>query len=274
MVHNKNKTIINNKNIIQICGNIKRKRAAPTKKQQPSNFNSPAQHLYTRENPILYTPNSFPNSTALEDQSRRVRFINAMRDPESTRSPYSIFDNGSNTFEREGNTEGLERPPQPQIRPDEYFSRPRSLVRPVQRVELSSPFTAMSPLDRFHSPFHEEVDEEGEEEEESQAEEQQVSMPVTRFDSPNKTYVPFQSPYRPQQEAQLDEVIIGDEEAEQLADAKEIEDAQALEDEYAAIREEEERMRIEKLKAAQRESRERLAKELDRKKKYKLNLKK
>ena len=270
MVHNKNKTIINNKNIIQICGNIKRKRAAPTKKQQPSNFNSPAQHLYTRENPILYTPNSFPNSTALEDQSRRVRFINAMRDPESTRSPYSIFDNGSNTFEREGNTEGLERPPQPQIRPDEYFSRPRSLVRPVQRVELSSPFTAMSPLDRFHSPFQsaEDIDEEGEgeEEEESQAEEQQVSMPVTRFDSPNKTYVPFQSPYRPQQEAQLDEVIIGDEEAEQLADAKEREDAQALEDEYAAIREEEERMRIEKLKAAQRESRERLAKELERKK--------
>jgi hypothetical protein len=195
-----------------------------------------------------------------------------MRDPESTKSPYSIFDNGSNTFEREGNTEGLERQPQPQIRPDEYFSRPRSLVRPVQRVELSSPFTAMSPLDRFHSPFQSavDIDEEGEgedEEEESQPEEQQVSMPVTRFDSPNKTYVPFQSPYRPQQEAQLDEVIIGDEEAEQLADAKEREDAQALEDEYAAIREEEEKMRIEKLKAAQRESRERLAKELDRKKK-------
>jgi hypothetical protein len=39
-----------------------------------------------------------------------------MRDPNSTKSPYSIFDNGSNTFQREGNTPGYEEPTTQQIK--------------------------------------------------------------------------------------------------------------------------------------------------------------
>ena len=66
--------------------------------------------------------NSFPNSTGLED--RRARFIDAMRDPFSTKSPYSIFDNGSNTFAREGNTVGAEQPVQPVINQASYFEQP------------------------------------------------------------------------------------------------------------------------------------------------------
>ena len=137
---NKNKTIINNKNIIQICSNLK-----PRRRKQPkqSNYNNPAQHLNTRDNPTLYTPlNTFPNSSSLDDQSRRVRFMEAMRDPTSTKSPYSIFDNGSNTFEREGNTQGSERAIiRPQISQGDYFSAPRALSRPpIQRFSASSPY--------------------------------------------------------------------------------------------------------------------------------------
>jgi hypothetical protein len=136
---NKNKTIINNKNIIQICSNLK-----PRRRKQPkqSNYNNPAQHLNTRDNPTLYTPsNTFPNSSSLDDQSRRVRFMEAMKDPTSTKSPYSIFDNGSNTFEREGNTQGLERAiTRPQISQDTFFSAPRASSRPIQRFSLSSPY--------------------------------------------------------------------------------------------------------------------------------------
>ena len=137
---NKNKTIINNKNIIQICSNLK-----PRRRKQPkqSNYNNPAQHLNTRDNPTLYTPlNTFPNSSSLDDQSRRVRFMEAMRDPTSTKSPYSIFDNGSNTFEREGNTQGSERSiVRPQISQGDYFSAPRALSRPpIQRFSASSPY--------------------------------------------------------------------------------------------------------------------------------------
>ncbi len=124
---NKNKTIINNKNIIQICSTLKPRRR---KQAKQSNYNNPAQHLLnTRENPTLYTPlNTFPNSSSLDDQSRRVRFMEAMRDPTSTKSPYSIFDNGSNTFEREGNTQGSERAIiRPQISQGDYFSAPRAL---------------------------------------------------------------------------------------------------------------------------------------------------
>ena len=277
MVHTKNKTIINNKNIIQICG-VQSRRAKKKQQQKSSgSYNQPAQHLYTRDTPMYA---SFPNSTSLSDQAERIRFIQAMRDPQSTKSPYSIFDNGSNTFEREGNTSGVEEQAQPQIRQDDYFSRPRSLLRPVQRVELSSPFTAMSPLDRFHSPFQSAVniddvpaDEEDEQDKDLGYQEEPISIPATRFTSPNKTHVPFQSPFRPPQEAQLDEIVIGDDEAEQLADAKDREDAQALEDELTAIREMEETKRIEKLKAGQRESRERLAKELERKKKIQAKFK-
>ena len=118
------------------------------------------------------------------------------------------------------------------------------------------------------------VDEEDEQDKDLGYQEEPVSSPTTRFTSPNKTHVPFQSPFRPpQEEAQLDEIVIGDDDAKQLADAKDREDAQAIADEYQAIREMEETKRIEKLKAGQRESRERLAKELDRKKKIQAKFK-
>ena len=80
--------------------------------------------------------NSFPNSTGLED--RRARFFDAMRDPFSTKSPYSIFDNGSNTFAREGNTVGAEVPVQPVINQASYFEQPRTVIRSPQRIPASS----------------------------------------------------------------------------------------------------------------------------------------
>jgi len=106
---NKNKTIINNKNIIQIC-NLKTKRQRQSKRQSSNNSgsNNADSNLYTKNNPSYYSPAyTFPNSSALEDEAKRIRFINAMRDPTSTKSPYSLFDSGSNTFPREGNTIGM-----------------------------------------------------------------------------------------------------------------------------------------------------------------------
>jgi len=276
---NKSKTIINNKNIIQICGNLKPKKKAKTNRQLSSPSNFP---LDTRINPALYTSiNSFPNSSSLDDQSRRVRFIQAMRDPQSTKSPYSLFDTGSNTFPRQGNTSGVEQQIQPQISQSDYFSNPRTLSRPIRRFEASSPFqlddsTAMSPINRFHSPFQSDNqdDEEEEDDDEAVVEElkpiQRYEAPETRFNSPNKTHIPFKSPYKqpepPHTLTLQDEAIITDNEAQQLADEKEREEARALENEYKAIREEEEKRRLEKLKSAQNKSRERLARELERKK--------
>jgi hypothetical protein len=56
--------------------------------------------------------------------------------PNSTKSPYSIFDNGSNTFAREGNTVGAEQPMQPSISQSDYFQNrqqsffvPKSILR-------------------------------------------------------------------------------------------------------------------------------------------------
>ena len=127
---NKNKTIINNKNIIQICG------ATRKQQKQSSNYSPKINPSSTNVSVIPHssTPiyNSFPNSTSLEDESRRIRFLHAMRDPVSTQSPYSIFDNGSNTFRREGNTEGYEPSPTQQINPDEYFDEP-------QRTQFTQP---------------------------------------------------------------------------------------------------------------------------------------
>jgi hypothetical protein len=124
---NKNKTIINNKNIIQITGDIKNKQKSNQKKQQSVNPPLPAFHI---QNPRIIrdaTPqNTFSNSTGLDDEARKLRFIQAMREPFSTKSPYSIFDNGSNTFERQGNTEGREIPQSPQISQDDYFSQPET----------------------------------------------------------------------------------------------------------------------------------------------------
>ena len=79
--------------------------------------------------------NSFPSSSRLDDQAGRVRFMDAMRDPFSTKSPYSIYDNGSNTFARQGETVGAEVPISPQLRPDDYFEEP---IRQSAR-QFSSP---------------------------------------------------------------------------------------------------------------------------------------
>lgn len=123
MSKNKNHTTINNKNIIQICSDIKK----PLQKHHKENarFRSNQSPNISINHPSS-TPiyNSFPNSTLLEDESRKVRFAQAMRDPRSTQSPYSIFDNGSSTFRREGNTDGYEQNPSPQINQDDYFEDP------------------------------------------------------------------------------------------------------------------------------------------------------
>jgi len=148
--NNKNKTIINNKNIIQICGNIKKQH-----KQSSSSSSSSSRYPSTTNVSVIpnsSTPiyNSFPNSTSLEDESRKIRFLQAMRDPVSTKSPYSIFDNGSNTFQREGNTAGYEEPASAQINPDEYFDEPQRpqpqfsqprFAQPQFRTESQSTFT-------------------------------------------------------------------------------------------------------------------------------------
>ena len=78
----KNKNIINNKNIIQIlCENEKSKR-----RKKKSSQGEPIS--YMKDNRMESKPfnlvNSFPNSSQLEADSRRVRFMEAMRDPFST----------------------------------------------------------------------------------------------------------------------------------------------------------------------------------------------
>jgi hypothetical protein len=116
-------TVINNKNIIQICCDKPMKKQKNeynnqgSKKQKPSNF--------IKDNEMGSQPfnlvNSFPNASGL-GMDRRARFLEAMRDPISTKSPYSIFDNGSNTFAREGNTVGAEQAVMPTISQSDYFN--------------------------------------------------------------------------------------------------------------------------------------------------------
>ena len=118
----KNKNIINNKNIIQILLENKKSKRRKKKSSQGEPIS------YMKDNQMESKPfnlvNSFPNSSQLEADSRRVRFMEAMRDPFSTKSPYSIYDNGSNTFQREGNTQGAEMPVYPQLSQDDYFEEP------------------------------------------------------------------------------------------------------------------------------------------------------
>lgn len=156
---NKNKnTVINNKNIIQICCD------KPMEKQQQDNGKKQKPINYLKDNAMESQPfnlvNSFPNSTGLED--RRARFVDAMRDPTSTKSPYSIFDNGSNTFAREGNTVGAEQPVQPVISQADYFQQPRTLIRPPrlpQRIPVSEPpFSAGSPINRYYDELDDDDD--------------------------------------------------------------------------------------------------------------------
>jgi hypothetical protein len=119
--------------------------------------------------------NSFPNSTALED--RRARFVDAMRDPTSTKSPYSIFDNGSNTFAREGNTVGAEQPVQPVISQADYFQQPRTLIRAPrlpQRIPVSEPpFSAGSPIHRYYDVLNDNTDDDDDDDDDD--DESQVS---------------------------------------------------------------------------------------------------
>ena len=102
MVNKDKSTVINNKNVIQICCDKQHQNNSNqgSKKQKPS---------FTKDNEMESQPfnlvNSFPNSSGL-GMDRRARFNQAMQDANSTKSPYSLFDNGSNTFERQGNTEG------------------------------------------------------------------------------------------------------------------------------------------------------------------------
>jgi len=314
---NKNKTIINNKNIIQIC-TPKTKRQRQTKRQSSDNSgsNNPDTNLYRKNIPSYYSPAyTFPNSSALDDEARRVRFINAMRDPTSTKSPYSLFDSGSNTFPREGNTTGPEQPIQPQISQSDYFSNPRVLARPTVRFNTSQfSDSAISPIGRdfydgyrfeednreqqeqqqtrfgggldllpmsslFGSPFRGSaaIDSHLEQEEQQELDERPIERTdarfqipeTTRFNSSNKPPIPFTTPFRQPEPitAQIsDEAIISDEQAQQLADAKDREEAQALDAELTTIRKEEERQRTEKLNRELKESRQRLAEKLERKK--------
>lgn len=144
---NKNKTIINNKNIIQITGDIKNKQKSNPRKQHSAGPPLSAFHI---QNPRIIrdaTPqNTFSNSTGLEDELRKIRFMQEMRNPLSTKSPYSIFDNGSNTFERQGNTEGQEIPQSPHISQDDYFTQPETREFTQQRA-----FNVPRQFQRFNS---------------------------------------------------------------------------------------------------------------------------
>lgn len=160
---NKN-TVINNKNIVQVyC-------VKPTRKKQKTEKDSSGSSelkKYLKDNAMDTQPfnlvNSFPNSTGLED--RRARFIDAMRDPNSTKSPYSIVDNGSNTFERQGNTAGAEQPVQPSISQNDYFqtrqasfSMPKSILREPQRMVIDDYSASSSQKPWMRTRFQGDID--------------------------------------------------------------------------------------------------------------------
>ena len=173
MVKNKSTVINNNnKNIIQILYD------KPKKKQKQENNNQDNKKQKTnnfmKDNAMESQPfnlvNSFPNSSGL-GMDRRARFLEAMRDPISTKSPYSIFDNGSNTFAREGNTVGAEQAVMPTISQSDYFQQPRTLIRPPQRVPVGSfvNVSAGSPINRFDDGLSDEMSYEDFDDERSQA---------------------------------------------------------------------------------------------------------
>jgi hypothetical protein len=233
------KNVINNKNVIQICCD-RPKRRRKQERRPKSNNDSDIRKYLTKD----YTPqfvNSFPNSTQLQDD-RKVRFIQAMRDPFSTKSPYSIFDNGSNTFQREGNTIGAEQPTLPPISQRDYFENPRSLAsRPTQRFQVGDSFqnsSKFSPIADYSNLINEEefgdlesvadsdadntwyapnlqklrgaLDEE-EEYDDIPPDERYVDQSFTRFSSNQPFAQPppaFQTPYRGPQQLTDDPIII------------------------------------------------------------------
>ena len=235
----RSKNVINNKNIIQICyEKVKRK-----KRRQPSQSQSQAQSEYNESSNVgkglNIQPrfiNNFPNSSRLEPpDDRRVRFMEAMRNPFSTKSPYSIYDNGSNTFQREGNTTGVEQEIQPQLSQDDYFQEPRSFMQPPvrpesrqpQRFQVTSPISPISPIgaydeDAGRSWYRPNLYAPLEEDESVDAEEEgsvyEARKDISRFDANTPAPPPtFSSPYRApeiQEQLQLDPVEVDDEETQ------------------------------------------------------------
>lgn len=209
----RSKNVINNKNIIQICyEKVKRK-----KRRQQSNQYNENSNLSKSINIQPKFINSFPNSSRLEPDDRKVRFLQSMRDPFSTKSPYSIYDNGSNTFQREGNTSGVEEEVLPQLRQDDYFQEPRSFggvpqsrpqsrpqYKAPERLRVASPLSPITQMDEYdddagrswYSPNLNDGEEVDEEEEEYQMNQE---VPQTRFlsNKPFSAPIPtFSSPYR------------------------------------------------------------------------------
>ena len=233
----RSKNVINNKNIIQICyEKVKRK-----KRKQPSQSQSQAQSEYNESTNvgkgINIQPrviNNFPNSSRLEPpDDRRVRFMEAMRNPFSTKSPYSIYDSGSNTFQREGNTSGVEQEIQPQLSQDDYFQEPRSFMkppvrpesRPPERFQVTSPISPISQMGEYdedagRSWFRPNLYAPLEEDESVDAEEEgsvyEARKDISRFDANTPAPQAFSSPYRaPEtQELKLEPVEVDDEETE------------------------------------------------------------
>ena len=158
-----------------------------------------------------------------------------MRDPFSTKSPYSLYDNGSNTFQREGNTSGVEEAVLPQLSQDDYFQEPRSFggvpqstrpqYRPPERFQVGSPISPISQMEydedagrswfrpNLYAPLQEEDASVGGEDEGSVYE---ARKDISRFDANTPAPQPFSSPYRaPEtQELKLDPVEVDDEETE------------------------------------------------------------
>ena len=167
MVNKDKSTVINNKNIIQICCE------KPTKKQKQESSNQGSRKQktsFTKDNEMGSQPfnlvNSFPNSSGL-GMDRRARFNQAMQDANSTKSPYSLFDNGSNTFERQGNTEGAEQPVQPTINSDTYFEQPqlqrpafnpKSIIREPQRMVIDDYSVSSSQKPWLRTRFQDDID--------------------------------------------------------------------------------------------------------------------
>jgi len=238
----RSKNVINNKNIIQICyEKVKRKN-----QKQPSQSQSQAQSEYNESSNVgkglniqpRFIKIFFTNSSRLEPpDDRRVRFMEAMRNPFSTKSPYSIYDNGSNTFQREGNTTGVEQEIQPQLSQDDYFQEPRSFMQPPvrpesrqpQRFQVTSPISPISPIGAYdedagrswyrpnlYAPLQEEDESVNAEEEGSVYE---ARKDISRFDANTPAPQAFSSPYRApetQEQLQLDPVEVDDEDTKSI----------------------------------------------------------
>ena len=209
-----NKNTNTNNNIIQIL--LENKRIKRRKKKTSGSQGAPTS--YMKDNQMDTKPfnlvNSFPNSSQLDADSRRVRFMQAMRDPFSTKSPYSIFDNGSNTFPIQGNTDGAEAPVYPQLSQDDYFEQPptrfsaqsssRIFTRPLGRFSLNADDFSDTMSDA--SPGYQELstDQSGfiplSDISEQPQEENIFGISGTRFSDRIEPPPAFSTPYRPEPE--------------------------------------------------------------------------